>query len=167
MKLHYSTEGAVNHRYRKVKAVAAALGVQLEEVAHETTSDLSTISPFNTLPLLQTAQGTFFSSNTIVRYLANTQGKLYGGQNIHNQSLVDQWLDLSLNEFEAAVSAIVVARDGKEVNTTVVSEDVHKFLRVLESHLSGRKFLVGEELSIADISIATGLSVVLTTLLGE
>lgn len=167
MKLHYSTEGAVNHRYRKVKAVAAALGVQLEEVAHETTSDLSTISPFNTLPLLQTAEGTFFSSNTIIRYLANTQGKLYGGKNIHNQSLIDQWLDVSVCDFEAAVSAVVVAKDGKEVNTTVVAEDIHKFLKVLESHLSGKKFLVGEELSIADLSIATGLSVVLTTLLGE
>lgn len=33
--------------------------------------------------------------------------------------------------------------------------------------MSGKKFLVGEELSIADLSIATGLSVVLTTLLGE
>lgn len=40
-------------------------------------------------------------------------------------------------------------------------------MKVLESHLSGKKFLVGEELSIADLSIATGLSVVLTTLLGE
>lgn len=79
MKLHYSTEGAVNNRYRKIKAVAIALGANLEEVPHETTTDLSTISPFNTLPLLQTPQGTFFSSNTIVRYLANSQGKLYGG----------------------------------------------------------------------------------------
>ncbi len=34
MKLHYSTEAAVNNRYRKIKAVANALGVQLEEVAH-------------------------------------------------------------------------------------------------------------------------------------
>jgi len=34
MKLHYSTEGAVNNRYRKIKAVINALGVQVEEVAH-------------------------------------------------------------------------------------------------------------------------------------
>lgn len=98
--------------------------------------------------------------------MANTQGKLYG-QNIHNQTLVDQWLDLATCEFEAAVSAIVVAKDGKEVNATAVSDDVHKFLKVLEGQLSGKKFIVGEELSIADLSIAAGVSVVLTTLLGE
>ena len=30
MKLHYSTEGAANNRFRKIKAVANALGVKLE-----------------------------------------------------------------------------------------------------------------------------------------
>lgn len=167
MKLHYSTEGAANNRYRKVKAVANALGVKLEEVAHETSSDLTTISPFNTLPLLQTQEGTFFSSNTIVRYLANSQGKLYGGENLHNKALIDQWLDISACDFEAAVAAIVIARDGREVDVNKVSEDIHKFLKVLESQLSNKKFLVGEELSIADIAIAAGLAVVFTTLLGE
>ncbi|MFN9944358.1 MAG: hypothetical protein ACK56I_33305, partial [bacterium] len=93
-------------------------------------------------PLLQTPQGTFFSSNTIVRYLANSQGKLYG-DNLHNQALVDQWLDVSACDFEAAIAAIVIARDGKEVDVTKVSEDVHKFLKVLEGQLTGRKFLVG------------------------
>lgn len=44
--------------------------------------------------------------------MANTQGKLYG-DNLHNQALVDQWLDVSACDFEAAVAAVVVARDGK------------------------------------------------------
>lgn len=144
MKLHYSSEPLANNRFRKIKAVANALALNLEEVAHDSTADVTTISPFNTLPLLQTTEGTFFSSNTIVRYLANSQGKLYGG-NPHNQSLVDQWLDVTVCDLEAAVAAISVATQGKEqVDTTKVSEDVHKFLNVLEGQLKGRKFLVGE-----------------------
>ncbi len=145
MKLHYSSEQTANNRYRKVKAVASALGVNLEEVAHDSSADVTTISPFNTLPLLQTAEGTFFSSNTIVRYLANTQGKLYGGQNHHNSSLVDQWLDVTVIELEPAVAAIAVATQGKEtVDTTKVVEDIHKFLNAVEGQINGRKFLVGE-----------------------
>lgn len=145
MKLHYSNEQTANNRYRKVKAVANALGLTLEEVAHDSSADITTISPFNTLPLLQTAEGTFFSSNTIVRYLANTQGKLYGGQNVHNNSLVDQWLDVTVCELEAAVAAIAVATQGTvTVDTTKVTEDVNKFLTALEGQLNGRKFLVGE-----------------------
>jgi glutathione S-transferase len=81
--------------------------------------------------------------------------------------LVDQWLDVLTCDFEAAVSAIVVARDGKEVDAALVTEDVHKFLKVVEAHLTGRKFLVGDELSIADLSIAAALNVVFSTLLGE
>lgn len=143
MKLHYSTESAANNRYRKIKAVAAAVGINLEEVAHETNSDLTKISPFNTLPLLETKEGTFFSSNTIVRFLANTQSKLYGGDNLHNKALVDQWLDISACDFEAAIAAVVVARDGREVDVTKVSEDIHKFIKMLENHFNGKKFLVG------------------------
>lgn len=168
MKLHYNNESLANNRFRKIKAVATALGVNLEEVAHDSTADLSSISPFNTLPLLQTAEGTFFSSNTIVRYLANTQGKLYGGQNNFHQSSVDQWLDVTVCELEAAVAAVSIAAEGKTpIDSNKVSEDIHKFLTVLEGQVAGRKFLVGEELTIADISVATALSVVFSHVLGE
>ena len=51
---------------------------------------------------------------------------------------------MSTCDFEAAVSALVVARDGKEVETALVSEDIHRFLKVVEAHLTGRKFFVGE-----------------------
>lgn len=34
MKLHYSTEGAANNRYRKIKAVATAVGINVEDVPH-------------------------------------------------------------------------------------------------------------------------------------
>lgn len=60
-----------------------------------------------------------------------------------------------------------VAKDGKEVDSAKVVEDIHKFLSVIETHLNGKKFLVGEELSIADIAIAAGLSVVFSAVLGE
>lgn len=75
--------------------------------------------------------------------MANSQGKLYGGNNVHNQSLVDQWLDITVCDLEAAVAAISVATQGNQtVDATKVSEDVHKFLSVLEGQLSGKKFLV-------------------------
>lgn len=167
MKLHYSSEASAASRLRKIRAVATALGLALEEVAHDATADVSTISHFNTLPLLQTQEGTFFSSNTIVRYLGNSQGKLYGGDNLHNKTLIDQWLDITVCDLEAAVAAVAVAANGQNIDTAKVSEDIHKFLTVLEGQLNGKKFLVGGELSIADLSIAAALSGVFTTLLGE
>eukprot|EP00919_Chromeraceae_sp_WS-2016_P063798 GHVR01150980.1.p1 GENE.GHVR01150980.1~~GHVR01150980.1.p1 ORF type:complete len:168 (-),score=18.71 GHVR01150980.1:898-1401(-) len=167
MKLHYSTEGAANNRFRKIKAVANAVGIKIEEIPHETNSDLSLLSPIDTLPLLETTEGTFFSSNTIVRFLAaSAKYQLYGGENLHHRALVDQWLDISACEFEGAVSAVTILKDGKEVDVSALTTDVHKFLTFVENHLKERKFLVGEELTIADISLASSLSVVLSAMFG-
>ena len=167
MKLHYNNESFASNRHRKIRAVVNALGLNVEEVAHDSTADLSSISPFNTLPLLQTQQGTFFSSNTIVRFLANSQGKLYGTNN-HQHSLVDQWLDVAVCELEAAVAAVAVAAEGKTpIDANKVLEDVNKFLTGIEAQVVGKKFLVGDSLTIADISLASALSVVFAQVLGE
>ena len=80
--------------------------------------------------MLETKEGTFFSSNTIVRFLASTANKLYGN-NLHNRALVDQWLDVSACDFEAAVAAVSIAKDGKEVDGAKVVEDINTFLTVV------------------------------------
>ena len=165
MKLHYSTEGATNNRYRKIKSVINALKIEVPEVAHDLTSDLSAISVFNTLPLLETPEGTFFSSNTIIRYLAASNGnKLYGGENLHHRALVDQWLDITTCDFDSAVAAVAIAKDGREVKAETILADINKFLAFVDKHLSSSKFLVGDSATLADYSLATGISVVLTAL---
>ena len=49
MKLHYSTEGATNSRYRKIRSVANALKITLEEVAHDATADDDNVDFFQFL----------------------------------------------------------------------------------------------------------------------
>lgn len=135
---------------------------------HETNSDLSKLSVFKTLPILETKEGNIFSSNSIARYLATIGGnKLYGGDNLHNRAEIDQWLDASACEFDAAVSAVVVAKDGKEVDLITLSQDIHKVLGVLEQTLNGKKYFVGGDFSIADIAWAANLGVVFSVMLGE
>ena len=81
-KLHYSKDPIIAYRYRKVKAVIDTLGVKLEESPKEFFTDLKNICPIHTLPILETPEGNFSSSNTIIRYLASVNGnKLYGGEN--------------------------------------------------------------------------------------
>ena len=54
MKLHFSNNGITNSRYRKIKSVINALKINVADVEHDSHSDLSNISVFNTLPLLET-----------------------------------------------------------------------------------------------------------------
>jgi glutathione S-transferase len=45
-------------------------------------------------------------------------------------------------------------------------EDVNKFLGFVEKHLAEKKFLVGDSLSIADLSLAASVSVVFGVMFG-
>lgn len=78
--------------------------------------------------------------------------------------MVDQWLDITTCDFEAAVAAVAIAKEGREVDAAKILGDINKFLGFVEKHLTGRKFLVGDSITIADYSLATGIAVVLAAL---
>lgn len=112
----YSTDVALQYRYRKVKSVITALAADVVDTRKETFYDLREISPIPTLPLLKTPKGNFTSSNTIIRYLAaSNNNKLYGGDNLYHRGLIDQWLDVTVCEFDTCLLATLVYCDGKEV----------------------------------------------------
>lgn len=168
MKLHYNSEDFSIVTTRKLNSVVAATGAQLQLVAHKTKDDISKISVFHNLPLLETPEGPLFASSTIVRYLATTlKNQLYGGDNLHHKALIDQWLDLNTTEFEAAARAVVAQQHGVKIDSGKLMEEVNKFLSVVEKHLATNKFLVGDSLSIADLALAASVSVVFSVMFGE
>lgn len=168
MKLHFNSDATAVATARKLKSVILATEAKVEEVSYKTGDDVSKVSFFNTLPLLETPEGTFFSSNTIARYLASAFKKdLYGGDNNHNKSLIDQWLDITICDFEPAVRGIPRHQNGEKIDFGKLMEDVNKFLGFVDKHLAEKKFLVGDSLSIADLSLASSVSVVFGVMFGE
>jgi len=100
MRLHLNTDATSLATTRKLRSIIESTGSKVEEVVYKTGDNVSQLSSFNALPLLETPEGTFFSSNTIARYLATVnKSELYGNGNTHNQALVDQWLDITTCEF--------------------------------------------------------------------
>jgi glutathione S-transferase len=80
MKLHYNEEATSLATIRKLKSVIAATGAHVDEFKYKSGDNVSKLSPFNALPLLETPDGTFFASNNIIRYLASANKReLYGG----------------------------------------------------------------------------------------
>lgn len=123
-KLHFCTDLPIQYRYRKIKAVISALGVKVVDVPRETFADLRGLSPMHTLPLLETSEGNFSSSNTIIRYLAaKCDYKLYGKDSLYERALIDQWLDLTQCDFDTCSIALNVYLDGKEVDIETVTQD--------------------------------------------
>jgi len=118
-------------------------------------------NPNALVPLLDDDGFELWESNVIVRYLAAR----YGGENLYPRDLrarfdAERWMDwqqTTLNPAgrEAFVQLIRVAptdRNQSLVDASVASTE--PLWDLLESHLSGRRFMSGDALTVADLPIA-------------
>lgn len=119
-------------------------------------------NPNGKVPVLETKDGFIFESNAIVRHIArsNKDKQLYGS-NEYQQSLVDQWLDWTSLELEPPLIQLILpvlgwAEADKDKNKKAIS-DTMSALRILDNHLKVNNFIVGSNITLADIVIANTL----------
>lgn len=118
-------------------------------------------NPNALVPLLDDDGFELWESNVIVRYLAAR----YGGEDLYPRDLrarfdAERWMDwqqTTLNPAgrEAFVQLIRVApgdRNPSLVDASVAATE--PLWDLLESHLSGRRFMAGDRLTMADLPIA-------------
>jgi len=120
-------------------------------------------NPNGKLPVLDTPQGPLFESNAIARYLARLRpdAALYGSS-FYESALVDQWIEFSTNELEPArsvwlytVSGALPSQNPKPLQEA--KKDVENALRILDQHFLTHTYLVGNTVTLADITIFTAL----------
>jgi len=121
---------------------------------------------------LETPKGCIVGSGAISRYLARLRGDLgLYGDNFQQQAEVDMWIELSQNELEVPLAAWVYPVLGvcaaNEGATSRAKEDVKAVLTVLNDHLLHNTFLVGEAVTLADISVAVPLAEAYKTVFDE
>ena len=106
--------------------------------------------------------GTVISqSNAICRLIARVGGNesLYGGDSPLAQAQVDQWLEYFKTEVENPTAVVVyqifgvLPFDRRDFNQS--ANLVQQKLQVVEKALNGRDFLVGDSLTLADITMVT------------
>ncbi|XP_015587279.1 elongation factor 1-gamma [Cephus cinctus] len=115
--------------------------------------------PLGKVPAFETSDGKYLTeSNAIAYYVANEQ--LRGKTDLEKAEVI-QWFGFADSEILPASSAWVFPLLGimpyNKQTIEHAKEDVKKVLTVLNSHLLTRTFLVGERLTLADISVATTL----------
>ncbi|XP_015511533.1 elongation factor 1-gamma [Neodiprion pinetum] len=115
--------------------------------------------PLGKVPAFETADGKYITeSNAIAYYVANEQ--LRGKTDIERAEIV-QWFGFADSEILPASCAWVFPLLGlMQYNKQTIEhakDDVKKALTALNSHLLTRTYLVGERLTLADISVATTL----------
>jgi elongation factor 1-gamma len=119
-------------------------------------------SPMGKVPVLETDQGCIFESNAIARYIARIRADTeLTGANFFESAQVDSWIDWCANELEVPMGFWIFPILGYMQNDPAVTGkamgDVKKALATLERHLTLRTFMVGRQISLADIVIVSAL----------
>ncbi|UUZ70073.1 glutathione S-transferase family protein [Polaromonas sp. P2-4] len=167
MKLYFSD--TLNPR--KACAVAKYLnlpvkfvGIDLGKGEH-LTPEFRAMNPNAKVPVLVDAGKTLWESNAIMCYLAEKAGSDLWPRD-ERQIEVMRWLMWDTTEFAPQAGTlyfehIIKPRFGMgEPDPAEIQKATQGFLRyaaVLEAHLHGRRYLVGEALSVADFAVAITL----------
>ncbi len=164
----YSTPLSANGR--KVLAVRHHLGLDAEihEVdvyrGHGRSPEYLAINPWGKIPTLVEGDLVLWESNAILQYLADAHGggRLWG-QSPERRADVSRWLFWESAHWQPAFTPLLAEVVG-QLLSGVASPETSRvrwddpqwsvLAKFLERHLDGRRFLVADELSLADFSVA-------------
>jgi elongation factor 1-gamma len=156
-----------NFRVWKALVAAQYNSIDVEVPAFDFDKDLKTEAfkaknPLQKVPVLETPNGCIFESNAIARYIARLgdASNLLGASNFQ-KAQVDQWMDFCTNEVEPARGIWIypiqgyLAFNDKAYNEA--KKEMTNSLRVLNEYLLNNTYLAGNNVTLADITIATAL----------
>jgi glutathione S-transferase len=168
MKLYY--DETMNPR--KVCAVAKHVGapvtyvhVRLNKGEHQTANFLA-INPNGKVPALQNGDTTLWESNAIMAYLARAASSDLWPQDGDKQIEVLRWLSWDTQHFyryagnlyfEYIIKPQFALGAPDAASAAQATAYFRQYGRILNDHLRGRKYLLGDRLTIADFAVAITL----------
>lgn len=109
-------------------------------------------------PLLQTAEGTIHESTAIAKYFCTLAGGKFLGNGPVERAQVDQWIAFSntsvFPNFMTVNTAVFGWGEIMKADFDEAVKALKAHVKTLNTHLEGKKFLVGDSLTIADVTIA-------------
>ncbi|GJP31184.1 hypothetical protein CLOM_g9844 [Closterium sp. NIES-68] len=150
------------HNKNAYKALIAAqfVGVKVEVPPFQwgvtnKSEEFLKLTPIGKIPLIVTPDGPIFESNAIARYVAGLADKGLFGSNAYERAQVEQWIDFATNEIDTPVYQWIgpLYQYGvriKEVEEKAITNS-KRGLASLNAHLANHTYLVGEQVTLADI----------------
>lgn len=158
---------------RRVNAAAAIMGIALERVnvdlfkGESQTDDFKArLNPHGLTPVLEDDDTILYEASAINLYLAEKVNSPLAGATQHERFQVLQWMFWSGEQWRTFTTAIFDERVGKTLmgvpqDASIISfadGKIRAAAKVLDQHLAGRQFMVGDALTLADIDIAAPFS---------
>lgn len=135
---------------------ATVVEVDLRKGAHKQPEFLK-INRFGQVPVLEDGQDVIADSNAILVYLARKYG---GTQWLPSDPLqaakVERWLSVAAGQIASGPArARLITVFGAGYNPEETIANAHALLKVVETELQGRQWLVGSQPTIADVAAYT------------
>lgn len=158
---------------RRVSTAAKIMGIEIERVnvdlfkgESQTDEFKSRLNPHGLTPVLEEKDTILWEASAINLYLASKVNSPLVGTTEEERFQVLQWMFWSGEQWRTFTTTIFDARVGKTVMGLPVDAPLLEFAeakiraaaKVLDQHLEGREFMVGNALTFADIDIAAPFS---------
>ena len=129
--------------------------IKLEEKEKRNTFDQKT--PTKTFPFLETKEGNISQSDAIIYYLCQKYQPELLGQNIFEKAKIMQWVEFANCEINQCNRNIIYPIFGwEELNKEDYIRDNNKikeYLKNIEKELEKNEYIIGNQLTLADISL--------------
>lgn len=157
----------------KVRALAAQIGapLQLEFVdlskGQQRTEAFLTLNPCGRAPVLVDGDFNLWESNAIMQYIAAKVATPLWPDDVRSRADIMRWQSWQLAHWHAAVTPMIfenvvkprVLKAGEPDQAVIAKtlEGFHKEAAMLDQHLAGRSYLVGDTLTLAEFAVAAPL----------
>lgn len=170
MKLHAHPFSAnsrkIHWALEELGATYEYLPVDLMAGAHKQPT-FTALNPHGRVPVLDDDGFCLYESNAILQYLASRYGKdVFGARDDREAAVVSQWLFVQAFDLQPGMQKAFViklyASLGQPFDAEAYARAVAELppgLAVLDAHLDGKRFVVGEHFTVADIAIAESVGV--------
>jgi glutathione S-transferase len=163
-------------RALKVRALVRHLDLEVEEVmvdlfkGEQRAPAFAALNANMRMPVLEDGDFVLWESNAILQYLAakRPESRLWPSD-VRGQANVARWTNWESAHWSPGVTPIVFERVVKklaglgEPNPVEVARGetlFHPLAEVLNGHLRGKRWLLGDGLTVADFAVATGMAFV-------
>jgi glutathione S-transferase len=123
--------------------------------------------PFGQVPALNDDGFALFESRAMARYIDAKAGHPLSPSDLQGRALMEQWISVETSNFAPNAMKFVYQHIFKREQTPEVLAAAEKGLdlacKVLSKNLAGKAFLLGDELTLADIAYAPYLEYGMTT----
>ena len=167
----YTTEGHHSINVNQCQITAALCGASLEFILVDddmkVTKEHKALNPTGKYPLLETKEGSLAGVVTICKFLCKQSKKFLGDGSPLQTTQIDQWMNWTTNTLEPTCQCVLQGIFGEEVYQGTwdqASKDLKNLCKTVNTAVSDG-FLVGGQLSLADVIVATALMVPFQTVL--